>query len=138
LPALPPSVFTPLKLVVFTGDKARERDVTVRLGEQDVAVTDRAGASLANVPYNTVVGLFYSRSPEPRWTGPTGIVTPVAKVDRGRFGFLRGDRDWLTIRTPTEFTALRPESTHLARIIQALEARTGLKVVRVTGRPPKD
>ena len=139
LAVLPPVVFTPLKLVVFTGGKARERDVTVRLAEQDVAVTDRsAGASLANVPYITVVGLFYSRSPEPRWTGPTGIVIPVAKVDRGRFGFLRGDRDWLTIRTPTEFTALRPESSHLARIIEALEARTGLKVVRVTGRPPKD
>lgn len=139
LPVLPPIVFTPLKLVVFTGAKARERDVTVRLGEQDVAVTDRAaGASLANVPYNSVVGLFYSRSPEPRWTGPTGIAMPVAKVDRGRFGFLRGDRDWLTIRTPTEFTSLRPDAAHLARIIEALEARTGLKVVRVTGRPPKD
>ena len=139
LAVLPPVVFTPLKLVVLTGNKARERDVTVRLGERDVAVTDRsAGASLANVPYNTVVGLFYSRSPEPRWTGPTGVVIPVAKVDRGRFGFLRGDRDWLTIRTPTEFTALRPESSHLARMIEALEARTGLKVVRVTGRPPKD
>jgi hypothetical protein len=139
LAVLPPVVFTPLKLVVFTSGKARERDVTVRLGEQDVAVTERsAGASLATVPYNTVVGLFYSRSPEPRWTGPTGIVIPVAKVDRGRFGFLRGDRDWLTIRTPTEFTALRPESSHLARLIEALEARTGLKVVRVTGRPAKD
>jgi hypothetical protein len=88
-------------------------------------------AAFKSVPYSAVIGVFYSRSREPQWVGPTGLVLPIAKMDRGMFGFLRGDRDWVSVRTKAEFVTVRPDGDLVARVIAALEARTGLTTVRV-------
>jgi hypothetical protein len=55
----------------------------------------------------------------------------VVRVDRGAFGFLKGDRDWLTIRTKDEFLPLRASSDVLKQVAAELERRTGLSIVRV-------
>ena len=50
------------------------------------------------------------------------------------FGFLRGDRDWVSVRTNAEFVMLRPDGPLVARVIEAIEARTGLATIRVGKR----
>ena len=54
---------------------------------------------------------------------------PVVKVG-GKFSFLKGTPDWVTVRTRKGFTPLRVPDTDLARLIAELEARTGAKTVR--------
>jgi hypothetical protein len=44
---------------------------------------------------------------------------------------MRGDRDWVSVRTKAEFLMLRPDAGVVARVIEAIEARTGLTTVRV-------
>jgi hypothetical protein len=86
------------------------------------------------VPYSAVIGVFHSRSREPQWAGPNGIVLPIAKMDGGIFGFMKGDRDWVSVRTKAEFVTLRPNAASVAGVIAAIEARTGLSTVRVGKR----
>jgi hypothetical protein len=55
-------------------------------------------------------------------------------MDGGIFGFMKGDRDWVSVRTKAEFVTLRPNAASVAGVIAAIEARTGLTTVRVGKR----
>jgi hypothetical protein len=46
--------------------------------------------------------------------------------------FGSGIRDWLTVRTRTDFISIRADSAIVEKAIDALRARTGAKVTRVT------
>ena len=61
---------------------------------------------------------------------PDGTVVPVAKVGGGKFGFLKGTPDWVTVRTKEAFIPLRVPERDLARVVAELEARTGVKTIR--------
>ena len=54
---------------------------------------------------------------------------PVAKPG-GKFAFLKGVPDWITLRTRQAFIPLRVQEEDLARVIAELEIRTGSKIVR--------
>ena len=59
----------------------------------------------------------------------------MAKVGGGVFGFLRGDRDWLTVRTSKDLVAVRADGDLMKLVAAALEERTNVKVVpAVSGR----
>jgi hypothetical protein len=81
-----------------------------------------------------MIAIFHSRSREPQWIGPSGVVLSIVKMDRGMFGFMKGNRDWVSVRTKAEFLMLRPDGPLVARLIEAIEARTGLTAVRVGKR----
>jgi hypothetical protein len=131
-PAFPELVFTPVRALVFAGDNAREREARLTLGETAVIVSPTSGSApeMKALPYESVIAIYQSRSREPQWVTEAGAVNPVMRVDRGAFGFLKGDRDWLTIRTKDEFLPLRSDGNILKRVAAALEERTGLTVVR--------
>jgi hypothetical protein len=76
-----------------------------------------------------VIGLFHSRSRDPRWTMSDGAAVPVAKA-AGKFSFFRGVPDWVTIRTRRAFIPLQVQAGDLARVIAELESRTGATIVR--------
>ena len=98
-----------------------------------VAGQDASGAT-KSVPYSSVIAIFHSRSREPQWAGPTGAALPIVKMDGGMFGFMKGDRDWVSVRTKAEFVMLRLDGPLVARVLEAIEARTGLTTVRVGRR----
>jgi len=134
-PILPPVTFAPVRLVVLAGTRASERETSLSLTGDTLALTGRDGSgAIKSVPYSSVIAIFYSRSREPQWIGPTGLVLPIVKLDGGMFGFMKGDRDWVSVRTKSEFVMLRPEGSFVARVIEAIEARTGLTTVRVGKR----
>ena len=76
-----------------------------------------------------VTGIFYSRSKQPRWRDASG--QPVeSKLDLGRLGFLRGDRNWIILLTNGEPVILRVEDSALRAVLPALQERTGRQVQR--------
>ena len=127
-PALPIVTFGKMKLLVLDGGRSRDRDTSLRLGADGLEILE-AGKTIENVLYQDVIGLFHSHSREPRWTMSTGAAVPVAKAG-GRFTFLKGVPDWVTIRTRRAFIPLRVQNDAVARVIAELESRTGAKIVR--------
>jgi hypothetical protein len=127
--------FAPVRIVVLGGTRASERETSLQLTRDALELPEKDGSgAIKSVPYASVIAIFHSRSREPQWVGPTGVVLPIVKMDGGMFGFLRGDRDWVSVRTKAEFVMLRPDGPLVARVIEALEARTGLASVRVGKR----
>jgi serine/threonine protein kinase len=126
--ALPIVTFAKMKLLVIDGGKARDRDSSLRLGADGLEVLDN-GKTIESAAYRDVIGVFHSHSREPRWTTPDGIAVPVAQTG-GKFGFLKGVPDWVTLRTRHTFIPLRVQDEDLARVIAELETRTGARIVR--------
>jgi hypothetical protein len=118
------------KILVKEDDKSRERDATVRLGEGQVTVTGPDRAILGALPYEAVLSVIYSKSKQPLWDGPAGA-TPIQQVDGGAFGFLKGGRHWVSLRTKERFIVLRVEENQVASVLSLIEERTGKTTVRV-------
>jgi len=138
LPATPsttlPSVtFKSVDLLTFDAGKSRDREASLTVGDGALQVIDGEDR-LRHAPYDTIIGIYYSHSRDPRWINPAGTVVPVVKADTGHFRMFRGGSDWLTVRTKTEFILLKVESAAITKIIGVLESHTGLKVVRVGER----
>ncbi|HEY6994144.1 MAG TPA: serine/threonine-protein kinase [Xanthobacteraceae bacterium] len=132
-PPLPPLVFKSVDLLTLDGGKTRDRDAALKLADGAVQVVD-GETRLKSAPYDAILAIYYSHSRDPQWLTPAGTAMPVVKVDGGKFRLFKGDRDWLTVRTKSEFILLKPESSSIGRIVAALESRTGLKVIRVGER----
>ena len=55
-------------------------------------------------------------------------------MEGGAFGFLKGGRNWLAVRTKQTSLVLRVGDEDLRRVIAALEERTGQKVELVESK----
>jgi hypothetical protein len=126
---VPAVTFNKLKLLVLDEGKGRDRDASLRLNADAMTVMDGETA-VRTTRYSEVIGLFHSHSREPKWATPDGTAVSLAKVGGGKFGFLKGTPDWVTVRTREAFIPLRVPERDLARVVAELEARTGKKVVR--------
>lgn len=127
-PAVPAMTFTRLKLLVLDEGKGRDRDASLRFDAGSMTVMD-GDTTIRTTRYSDVIGLYQSHSREPKWATPDGTAVPLAKVG-GKFGFLKGTPDWVTVRTREAFIPLRVPERDLARVVAELEARTGKKAVR--------
>jgi len=127
--ALPVVTFGKLRLLILEEGKSRDRDASLSLGANALEVLD-GEKTLQRMPYSEIVGVFHSHSREPRWTAPDGKAVPVGKVG-GKFSFLKGVPEWITVRTKQSFIPLRVPDDDVARVIRELESRIGTKVVRV-------
>jgi serine/threonine protein kinase len=141
-PAAPPVVAAPApkevaapiqflaKILVKDNDKPRERDATVRLAEGQVTVTAQDRTILSALPYDAVLSVIYSKSRQPLWDAPGGAV-PIQRLEGGAFGFLKGGRHWISLRTKERFIVLRVEENQVPSVLSAIEERTGKTTVRV-------
>jgi serine/threonine protein kinase len=127
-PALPIVTFGKMKLLEIDGGKSRDRDTSLRLGADGLDILE-GGKIIQNTLYLDVIGLFHSRSRDPRWTMSDGAAVPVARA-AGRFSLFRGVPDWVTIRTRRAFIPLQVPQGDVARVIAELESRTGATIVR--------
>jgi serine/threonine-protein kinase len=128
-PVAPPFVFA-AKMLVKDGEKPRERDATVRLADGQVTVTAQDHAILSALPYDAVLSVIYSKAKQPLWDAPGGAI-PIQRIDGGAFGFLKGGRHWVSLRTKERFVVLRVDEDQVARVLSAIEERTGKTTVRV-------
>jgi len=118
------------KAVVVEGGKNRERDAKALLSDGKITVTEKNDSVIAAIPYGTIVGLTHSNSKQPLWNSPGGPAELV-KVEGGAFGFFKGGRNWLAVRTKDTSLVLRVSDEEVRRVIAALEERTRQKVERV-------
>jgi hypothetical protein len=86
-----------------------------------------------SVPLTGILGFTHSKSKQPLWNTPQGPAE-IAHLDGGAFGFLRGDQDWVSLRTETMSLVLRVREQDVRKVIAALEERIGRKVERVERR----
>ena len=125
---VPAVTFNKLKLLVLDEGKGRDRDASLRFGADAMMVMD-GDTTVRTTRYRDVIGVYHSHSREPKWATPDGTAVPIAKVG-GKFGFLKGTPDWVTVRTKDAFTPLRVPERDLARVLAELEARVGMKAIR--------
>jgi hypothetical protein len=129
-PVEPPLTFNQVRMLVAEGDRVREREGTLQLGEGRVSiVTPGGGAPIMSLANTSLNGIFYARSKQPRWRDASGQ-TVESKIDLGRMGFLRGDRNWVILLTSGEPVILRIEDSALRTVLPALQERTGQKIQR--------
>ena len=128
-PSLPSISFSQIKLVQLSDDTPpHDRDVLITFNPETLDVLD--GTTLVqSARYHDVVGLFHSHSREPRWAKPDGTPVLLAKVG-GRFAFLKGASDWITVQTNAAFISFHVPDAQLPRLVSELETRTGIHVVR--------
>jgi predicted Ser/Thr protein kinase len=129
---VPPMAFD-AKALIGAGSKPRERDAQVLLADGKVTVTADNKDILHSVPYSGVVSVSYSRGRDPLWNSPEGPAA-VARMGGGTFGFIRGERHWIALRTKDRFVVLRLQDVQIRQVLGALEERTGRAPERVVER----
>lgn len=122
--------FNQVRLLVAEGQRGREREGILQLANGHVSVVSQsASAPFMSVANGAVTGIFFSRSKQPRWRDASGQQIE-SKLDLGRMGFLRGDRNWIILMTSGDPVILRVEDSALKTVLSALQERTGHKVQR--------
>ena len=129
---LPPMAFD-AKALVGAGQKQRERDAQILLADGKVTITADNNDILHSVPYSGVMSVSYSRGRDPLWNSPQGPAA-VAKMSSGAFGFIRGERHWIALRTRDHFLVLRLQDEQVKQVLGALAERTGRAPERVVER----
>ena len=129
--AAPPiATFSQVRVLVSEGERSREREGILQLGAGQIAVVPSSGAApIVSVPTSALTGIFFSRSKQPRWKDANGQDVE-SKIDLGRMGFLRGERNWVVMLTSGEPVIFRIEDSALRTVLPAIEERTGQKIRR--------
>jgi serine/threonine-protein kinase len=129
---MPPLMFD-AKALVGDGEQQREHDAKLLLANGMLTVTANNKTVLQSVPYGRLLSVNYSHGRNPLWNSPAGP-TPVMRVQGGKFGFLKGDRHWIVLRTKDLFIVLRVYDVQVNRMLEALEARSGRKAELIVER----
>ena len=114
-------------LMVNTGGKAEEQAAILVLGEKELTIESRGGATLKSLPYDKLKSLEYSYSKSPRWKSGTAAAIAVGVFAIPIF-FMKGKKHWLTAVGDGDFALIRLDKNNYKIVIPALEARTGMKV----------
>jgi hypothetical protein len=131
--ALPPITFERLKLLVLDGTRSREQDAIVHLSDGRIIIVAVGDRLVANFPYKDALTLSTTRSRQPRWRNADGTESG-ADLPGGAFGFLKSDRTWFAIQTRTNTYVLRADRDQIDPLMRAASDRTGLQIVRMTGK----
>ena len=125
-----PVTFDDVRVLVKSGDRTRELTGVLSLGNGQVAILDKPGGTpLVSLPYSSLTGAAFSRSKQPKWKDADGKDVE-AKVDIGRLGFFRSDRNWVIFFSHGEPTFIRIEDGSLRTVLPAIESHAGVKVRR--------
>jgi hypothetical protein len=120
--------FSNLKLLSVIGKKASDQDVLLSFAGGQISLTAKGGGSaMVTIPYKSVVRGTYTKAREPRWDA--SLPSPTEKLDLP--GLIKTARHWLTLQTRTAYVILRLEDDNFERIIQAVEARSAIKIDRI-------
>jgi serine/threonine-protein kinase len=128
-PAAPMASFNQVRVLVSDGDKSREREGVLQVGGGQLSLVSDGGTPIVSLPASALRGMFYSRSKQPRWRDADGKEVE-SRIDLGRMGFLRGERNWLILFTDGAPVILRFEDSALRTALPALEQSTGHKIRR--------
>jgi hypothetical protein len=115
------------QFVVVNGKKTRDEDVLVSFVSGQISVLlKKDSSSIASWPYRSVLGATYVKARDPRWDA--SLASPPDDVDVG--GVLRTSKHWLVLQNRDAYLILRLADSNYARVLEVLEARTGITVAR--------
>ena len=122
--------FNDIRLLVKSGDRTRELTGVLSLADGHLTVLDKVGGTaLVSLPYSALTGAAYSRSKQPKWKDAEGKDVE-AKVDLGKLGFCRSERNWVILFSHGEPTFIRIEDGSLRTVLPAIESHAGVKLRR--------
>jgi hypothetical protein len=115
------------QFVVVNGKKTRDEDVLVSFVSGQISVLrQKDSSSIASWPYRGLLGATYVKARDPRWD--PSLASPPDDVDVG--GILRTSKHWLVLQNRDAYLILRLADSNYARVLEVLEARTGITVAR--------
>ncbi len=120
--------FTDVKqFVVVNGKKTRDEDVLVSfVGGQISVLRKRDSSSIASWPYRSVLSATYVKARDPRWDA--SLASPPNDIDVG--GVLRTSKHWIVLQSRDAYLIFRLPDSNYARVLETIEARTGISVTR--------
>ena len=117
-------------MIVTSGGKANEVTGVLTLADGHVQISGKDnGPSLVSLPYQAISAAYFSRSKQPKWKDGQGNDVE-GKVDLGKLGFLRSDRNWVILLSHGEPVLLRVEDSAVKTVLPALQEHTGVKIQR--------
>jgi hypothetical protein len=120
---------TDVKLLTINGKKADDRDVVVNFFGGQISVTAKnGGAAITTVPYRNVVRATYIHAKDPKYDGTLPAPPDGLELPGGLFG--RPNRHWLVAQTRNAYAVLYVGADKVQRLLETLEARTGVRVDR--------
>ena len=123
-------MIAPTRMFQEAGEAPRFRHSSNGLAlESAISPEARFGLDARGHRLITTIGAFYSRSKQPKWRDADGKEVE-SKVDLGRMGFFRGDRNWLILLTAGDPLIIRLEDSNLKAVLPAVQERTGVAVKR--------
>jgi hypothetical protein len=109
------------------GRRANDRDAVVNFSGGRMTVLPRDGGdAIVALPYNRVRRATFVHARDPKWDA--SLAAPPADLSVGNF--MRPSRSWLVVQTGDSFVMLRLDERTAPRLLETLEARTGIKVDR--------
>ena len=118
---------TDVRVLVVTGKKANDQEILLNFGNGQITlVNSKSGTPIAALPYRSIVGATYIRARDPRWN--PALASPPTDLDVG--GMLRTSKHYLALQTKDSYQILRLEDANVIRVLQAVEARSGITIDR--------
>jgi len=122
--------FSDVKVLVVTGRKTRDEDALLSfVGGQISVLAKNNGSAIATVPYRNVVHATYVHARDPKWA--PALPSPPQDLDVG--SVLRTSKHWLVLQSKDSYLLLRLDDNNWNRVLQTVEARTGLAIDRPKG-----
>jgi hypothetical protein len=119
--------FGNIKFLAVNGRRTTDRDVLINFGGGQISVMSRdGGGAIVTLPYVRIRRATFVSARDPKWD--PGLAAPPADLDVGTF--IRQARPWLVVQTSDAFAIFRLDDRSVARFLETLESRTGIKVDR--------
>ncbi len=120
--------FEKAKIYVEQEHKLKLRKVAIDVQEEALVVTGKSEqyASVLRISYSEITDMEYEKSKHRRWK--TGILlSPIALLSKGK-------KHWLAVIRGEEETVFQLDKSNFARILAAVESKTGKKVKMIASR----
>ena len=122
--------FADVRMREVQGKRGVDRDIVLNFGGGQVMIMPKSGgAAIATLAYKRITRATYVRARDPKWDAT--LASPPDGLDVG--SFIRTPQHWLVLQGADHFEILQLRDSNARGILDAIEARTGIKVDRPSG-----
>jgi eukaryotic-like serine/threonine-protein kinase len=123
----PQQLFEKSRVLIVNGKQTNDQEVVLSFVNGQISlISGRGGTAIATVPYKAILHATYARARDPKWNA--AYFSPPAGLDVG--SVFRTAKNWLVLQMRDTFLILRLDDTNVTRVLQTVEARTGLTIER--------
>ena len=122
--------FSNTKYLRVNGRRTSDSDVVLTFGNGHITISSQSGGgAIMTIPYGQLRKATYVSARDPKWDA--SLPGPPADVDVG--SVIRLSRHWVVLQLAETYAILRLEERSVARFLDVLQTRTGVKVDRPAG-----